>query len=123
MNQRLNNTREKGAPRPREQKPVTSFVAFGEYAPQADADGYFLRHLAPTTYYCRSVVIFVDNTTGGRVRFRVNDDEYVERDLAQGMNTLQVERIVPGGTRIRAQLIDGTSAMGIWTAWMGEVNA
>lgn len=102
---------------------IPAVVAFSEYVASGGQDGFILHHRAPCSYYCKSLLIGLDNTTGGRIRFRVGADEYVEKDVVQGDNTIQVERIIPEGTKIRLQLIEGTTATGVWMSWNGIISA
>lgn len=122
---RIQNTRddsENGRIKP-EPKRIIYKALFSEFASEPDADGYFLRHMAPETYHCSTLTIYLDSTSGARIQLGVNNEEFVERDVVQGANVLQVNRIVPAGTRIRMRFVDGTSARGIWASWQGILNA
>lgn len=128
MRERINNTRKvtEAARANRPQREVVhrpNIVAFSDYVVAPDVDGYCFRHYAPVTYYCKTLSLYLDNTDGGRIQLRVGDDEFVERDVVAGENTIQVERVIPAGTRIRLSFINGTRATGAWIAWSGEVNA
>ena len=127
--ERINNTRKveeqrrAGLPPRQVVARTPCVVAFSDYIMTPDVDGFCFRHLAPVTYYCKSLQLWLDNTAGGRIQLRVGDDEYVERDVVAGDNTIQVERIILAGTRIRLRLVNDTKATGVWIAWSGEVNA
>lgn len=125
--ERINNTRKAdeaaraGQP-PRQVIVKVASVAFSEYVMVPDQDGYCFRHMAPVGYYCKSLMIFLDNCVGARIQLRVGDDEYVERDVVVGENIFQIERAIPAGTRIRLRFIESTTATGIWAAWAGETS-
>ena len=120
---RINNTRDRGGHRgPLEPKlPQPKPIGFSEYASLPDSDGYVCRHMTPVGYYCRTVNIFIENTSGARVQFRVGDD-FVERQLTQGLNVLQVERALPPGERLTMRIVEGSVA-GIWVSWLGLTHA
>lgn len=118
--QRIQNTRRQTGQKKPERRPQKRAVSFSGYCATPDIDGYFFHHMAPCAYYCKSFVLHIDNTDGGRMRMRIGDDEYVERDIVPGENVVQVERLVPAGTRIKLQLINKTTAAGLWVAWNGE---
>ena len=122
--ERIFNTRDRNKGKERPERPVRkSFVYFSDYAPGPDPDGYTFFHYAPCTYYCKALRLFINATGGGKIQLRVNDDEYIEREIQEGENVFQVERIIPSGTRIRLRFIEDTRAVGIWVAWSGEVEA
>lgn len=120
--ERLFNTRKRTQRKKPETRKVVFPVPFSAYVHEPDVDGFVYRHYAPCTYFCKTLRIFLDNTSGGKVQLRINDNEYVEKEVVQGDNVFQVERIIPAGTRIRLRLIDGTTATGIWVAWVGEID-
>lgn len=128
MNQgeRINNTRRDAKPRPRPAKrtnrgPKKDLVCFDAYIPLSDQNGFFARHMAPCSYFCEQVRIYIDSTDGGQVELGVDDTEFVRSEVKAGENTIQIKRIIPEGSRIKMKFID-TDASGIWVAWKGVAS-
>lgn len=128
--QRLRNTRAASlaeAEKPerairREERKRVCVLPFSLYTGVPEDDGVLFRHMAPATYYCKTLSIYLNATDGIRMQLGVDNTEFIERDLVSGMNVFQVERIVPVGTRITMKITEG-SARGAWAAWTGEVDA
>jgi hypothetical protein len=125
--ERTTNTRKSGEtrqrPAPVKVERPTAPVAFSGYCNVPDADGYFFWHQAPLDYSCTQLTVHFDAFDGGAIEIGVNNTEFVRVDVEPGTNVIEMNRVLPAGARVRARLLDGVTARGIWLSWVGVASA
>ncbi len=122
---RINNTRARNAASDKPKEPreprVRTVVAFSLYEPHPDESGGLFWHMAPMDYLCKALTVYVGGVNGEtvRLRFSVNDTEYIERDMKVGENEFEVNRVIPAGSRVSISVVEG-SGLNFWVSWTGE---
>ena len=123
--ERINNTRKEAPRRKRpaaKPKPVPAPISLNGYTQAPDENGFFYRCLIPNSFNCTQVDIHLEASDGGQVELGVDNTEFVRATVKGGLNTIQVNRVVPAGAIIRIKFIEG-SAAGCYVAMKGTLSA